>query len=444
MASKIGRQTAQRIRDAWPSANSLTEAMRMAGVKTQDRRTWYRYRKQTEAIFGIELPAHNQQLSPEKNENQCPSYLDHKKAGKSKSFIITSATNNSNLNAKFFDTLEAFSDETGAQLLVIPIKYRHNTLIRRDDYAWPSRIYPYAVNQDIIVNKSLVVAALNLIATAVNPLSGLQENSGSRSAIYGHTQVALNCVATPGNDDPKIITTTGSCTSATYTKTKQGGKAKFHHSFSAVYVKVVGQKFHFTHMHWDGKGAYLLSDYWTPEGRTDAPQAAALVQGDSHAVYSERAILQARNRLLSTVDAQALVWNDLHDHKYQSHHNTRLDRIKLAMSGEFMVEQELEKAEDLINYYGKGRLNLIVGSNHDDALDKWIDRFNPDKDPHNAVFAWELGAKSMRSGKPAFQTWLEPRLKVKAKFLDRNKAYKIKGIDNSRRQGKIRASLVSD
>jgi len=103
----------------------------------------------------------------------------------------------------------------------------------------------------------------------------------------------------------------------------------------------------------------------------------------------------------------------------------------MALSGEYLVEKELQIAADLLNSFGKGRLNLIVGSNHNDALDKWLNRFDPDRDPHNALFAWELGAAKVRSGKDAFQTWIADRLTVKAKFLDRNKAYKIKGVDVS-------------
>ena len=427
----ISKATAQRIQSVWDDASGLGDAMKRAGLKSADPRKWHRNRREAEKILGITLVAHNQRQSPANDEVSCPSTLIAKDAAKAKRFVITSATNNSALNERFFDAIEEFSLDKGAQIFVIPIKYRHNTLIKRNDYSWPERIYPYAVTSDIILNKSLVVSSLNLVATAANPLSGLQENSGARSAIYGHTQVALQSIATPGNDDPKLIMTTGSCTAAKYTKTKQGGKARFHHSFSATYVQIIGGKYIATQIHWDGKGFYFLSDYYTPSGRQDGQRAAALVQGDSHAVYSVKSILDARQRLVDVTDPEALVWHDLHDHKYQSHHNTRFDKISLALKGEFLVEKELEKSLELVNDFGKGRLNLIVGSNHNDALDKWLDRFNPDHDPHNAVFAWELGAAKLRSGHDAFRTWIEDKLKVKTKFLSRNKAHKIKGVDVS-------------
>ena len=428
---KISEELALKVSESWGKASNIRDAMKLAGVKSQSQRRWYRIRRAAEKKLGVTLAAHNQAQSPESLDNSCPSYLDVKSIKKSTSFVVTCAVNNSALNEKFFDALELFSEAKEASLVVIPQKYRHNLFMSQKDYVWPERIYDYALTSDFIVNKNLVISPTPIISTAVNPLTGLDSCSGQRSAIYGATQVALNSIATPGDDDPKIITTTGACTARVYTDTKAGRKAKFNHSFSAIYVKVDGQKFNLIHLHWDGKGFYYLDEYWSKDGVDFCDSSAALVQGDSHAVYSQDWVLETRDRFVSKVNPENLVWHDLHDHKYQSHHNNAFDLIRLARSNQFLVEEELKISEELVNTYGKGRKNLIVGSNHNDALDKWLIRFDPNKDPHNAVFAWDLSSQVIKSGKDAFQAWLSPRLKVPYKFLDRNKAHKIKGIDVS-------------
>ena len=103
-----------------------------------------------------------------------------------------------------------------------------------------------------------MVSGLRLTATAVDPLSGMQAHSGQRSVVYGATSLHLRLAATPGDELPKMLQTTGSCTSKTYTRTKAGGKAKFNHVFAATYVKLVGDKFYHTQIIWDGKGFYCF------------------------------------------------------------------------------------------------------------------------------------------------------------------------------------------
>lgn len=428
--ANISYETAERIRDAWSKATSLADAMRIAGLNSKDAKNNNRSRREAEKLLGIKLPTINAEFSTE-TEISCPSSLDRAKAKKAKAFVITTAINNANINSRFFDTLELFAETNSAQLLVIPQKYKHNTLAGGKDYAWSDRVHPYALTDDLIVNKSLVISALNLQATAVRPLSGLSANSGERSAIYGATKVALESVPTPGNRDAKVMMTTGACTARKYTKTKAGGKAKFHHSFSALYVRIVGDKFFATQLHWSGSCMYYLDEKYTPEGVTGGHRVEALVQGDSHAAWADKKLLQARKRLMKRIDPKALIWHDLHDHRYGNHHNSMLDKVKLAEQGMVRIEDELQLALDMVEDFGKGRENLFPPDNHGDALDRHINRFDADKDPINAMLMWDLARKVVQSGKSAFQCWLEPKLTVKAKFLDSRKEHLVKGIDVS-------------
>ena len=61
--TKLGYETAQRIAAVWPRAASLKDAMRQAGVKSDDARAMRRYRRQTEELLGVQLPPHNPQNS---------------------------------------------------------------------------------------------------------------------------------------------------------------------------------------------------------------------------------------------------------------------------------------------------------------------------------------------------------------------------------------------
>lgn len=52
----ISKEAAQRIADAWPSSNSVMDAISKAGLSTSDVRRCYRYRRQAEELLGITLP----------------------------------------------------------------------------------------------------------------------------------------------------------------------------------------------------------------------------------------------------------------------------------------------------------------------------------------------------------------------------------------------------
>lgn len=55
----MSRSHAERIRDAWPEAESVLDAMHKAGLAITDVRTAYRYRRQAEEMLGIHLPTIN-------------------------------------------------------------------------------------------------------------------------------------------------------------------------------------------------------------------------------------------------------------------------------------------------------------------------------------------------------------------------------------------------
>ncbi len=426
VVQRASRKKLQELIDVWPEADSLKDAGKKAGLGT-DQRSLRRYRRQAEREFGITLDAHNDKFSTE-NEIECPSTLDIKAARQHKDFVITSATNNSPTVKPFLEALEQFVAAQDGQLLVVPVRYRNpNAMHRTEGCKWDERIYPYALQNDLNVGRSLMISATRLQATAVNPLVGLGPASGVKSAIYGHPQLAMEMVATPSSELPKMMHTTGSVSRPRYSSSKAGGQAKFNHSISAVYVQIVGSKFFAIQLSWDGSGFYYYDEYWTEKGKETAPDAAGVVFGDDHIYWERKEVTRARRRLCELVRPKIHVRHDLHDHHSQNHHHTPIQRIKIAQAGDHLVEKELDKAVRYLNAEG-GRDNWIVRSNHHDAIEKWLNRFRPDQDPHNAPFYFDMMSRVVNSDKSALELYLEERLTVPFKFIDGNDKAVIAGI----------------
>jgi len=427
---EISKRMAEKLVDVWSESSSLADACRRAGFKRKDARGQNRIRRSAEELTGVKLPA----LNP-KNASfwdiECPSSLDLKQAQKKKDFVITSCTNDSNLVKPFLIALEKFAEYRSGQLLVIPVRYRNPDGVRNNtELQWPEEIHPFALTKDLHINSKLVVSAHRLNATSVNPLAGKQALSGTKSAIYGHPQLAMELVGTPKSQLPKMMMTTGSCNRAKYSATDSGGKANFYHTIYAVYVKVVRGVFHHIQLGWDGSGFCYGDEYWTEKGLSEEPATANIVHGDSHVWHEIAQISASKQRINDKVRPDTQVWHDLNDQHIGGHHETLREKVERALDGHLFVEEEVRMSIDYLERMGQGTKNLIVGSNHNDHLDIWHENYSPQKDPANAKFHGWLSHHLYGSGKSALEVCFEEwGCCVHYEFLDRNTLRSIKGID---------------
>lgn len=443
----LSKEKCRALARAWPKATSLADAHKRAGLKTTDVRTMNRNRRCAEETLGVELPTLNDKYASFW-DIQAPSTLDMKQAKKKKSFVITSCTNDSPLVAGFLKAIEHFSEDKGAQPLVIPVRYASpNQSNKQQGLKWPKEIEPYTLLEDLPVGRKLVISSLRIPATSVNPLAGKQAIYGPRSAIYGHPQLALQSVGSPGKERPKEMMTTGSINRAKYSKTNDGGKADFHHTIYAVFVTVVRGQMHFIQLGWDGTGFCYGNEYWTENGLDSTSAVANIVHGDSHCLHEIAQISRAKLRIKAILAPEYQIWHDLHDGARGSHHETLRERAERLMKGQWSIAEEVRMSIDYINKMGHDTKNLIVGSNHHDHLDKWVENYKPKQDPANAVFHGWLVSRMYGTDRNALQTCFDEwGCETHYEFISRDEAYLINGVDVSQHGDKgvngARGSLV--
>jgi hypothetical protein len=189
----------------------------------------------------------------------------------------------------------------------------------------------------------------------------------------------LTTVATPQGKYPKIMTTTGACTKENYTDSKAGKKGEFHHYLGAVVVEIKGKKFHMRQLAACKDGSFIdLDTEYTPESVHPAPRAAALVLGDTHRAFTDRKVERATfglDGMSLVLKPEYLVFHDLHDGYAENPHNSNHPLIKVAKadSGLHNVEKEIEQDYQwLWNVTLPGQKAVVVASNHDDFLARWI------------------------------------------------------------------------
>lgn len=445
MRSTISIKTAEKIAEVWDTASSLGEAMELAGLKTKNERSWHRYRRTTETLLGIELKPLNPQFSTDNEVIE--STLNTKEARTLKRFVITSATNDCGINQNYFQSLINFADDTGSQLLVLPVRYRNPDAFHQGEQSsmvWPQELKPYLLDTDLILNRNLVIKSTKIVATATNPLTGLQSLGGTRSAIFGHPQVQMEMIATPAATIPKMMHTTGSISKPKYARNKTAEKAKFNHSFGAIYVEVQGDRFWTFQLIGDSKGEfYYLNKHYTPNGMTSGHRALGLVLGDEHVKFADdkvqAATFHSAGSICKTLKPEILIRHDIHDHYSGSHHHKKdhILRLKKHIYNDDSVSDELQLAVKHINSTTpKDCINYLIESNHDDHLRRWLNETDPKKDLKNAQFYYGMMSRISKAieagdGRQPFELYLADKLTVPHEFVNSNQRKLIGGIDVS-------------
>lgn len=303
-----------------------------------------------------------------------------------KVFVITCAQNATPVEPDFWSILRVIEADRGAELVVIPIRYKNPTSLWTASQAnaetWVTEVQPFLWNVNKSLNDSLVlIGKPKTQPTAGEPLSGFDAITGIRSGIIGHPKVALTSIATPSGSMAKIMVTTGACTKANYTDSKAGAKGEFHHSLAAIIVELgPGKSFHLRHVWYDARTRSVtdLDRRYTANGVEQAPRPLALIMGDTHVDFIDPLVEQATfgpDGIIRTLRPRHAVYHDLLDaYSCNPHHrgNPFIAYAK-AMSGRGDVRAEVQRACEFVRQRTTGDMvSVIVPSNHDDMLTRWI------------------------------------------------------------------------
>jgi len=386
-----------------------------------------------------------------------------------KKFVITSAQNATPIHLKFFKSLINYCENNDARLVIIPYRYKNPTSVwtetDKSGEWWAPQITEYLVDDDIRLSDSLVIVGkVKITPTATEPLIGLDSYTHLCSSVFAHPKVQLKTVASPSKKLPKILTTTGSITEKNYTDSKAGWKGNFHHSFAAVVVELEDDgSFHIRHLHADNvDGSFYDLDKFYDSDSVSNSTISALVTGDEHAIFADEQVKCATytdsNSIVNLLKPKQIVRHDVCDFYSRNHHHNGSDIISYGKyhfgnktdnqqyKARNNVEAELQVTADYIDETTpEFATNVIVQSNHNEALSRWLAEANPKDDPENAVFYHYMKYhlyKNIRATETGFETidpfefWCEnPESQIglacfnRTLFLHRDEDHMIEGIE---------------
>lgn len=338
-----------------------------------------------------------------------------------KRYLLTCAQSNTRANEKVFDTILGIKAYFKATLLISRFSYNKGAYLRRntekpdsfkdgnDDGTWYDPVFAaYFSDERLELAPGLVFCGeLNILPTAVRPLSGLETYTGRKSSIVPHVKFAMESIASGNTEPAKINYTTGTVTRKNYIQKKEGQKAEFHHCYGALLVEVNADgDWWVRQLNADRNGViYDIGDRADGILRFERQEVSfqerleAVNWGDIHvaeAMY-DPADIEARwgsGGMLDVLQPRFQFGHDTFSFLSRNHHDEKDSHrnFEKHVLGVDSVEGELIQCANFI----QDRMQrdwttvVIVDSNHDRALQKWLNIADYKKDPLNRLVFLEL------------------------------------------------------
>jgi hypothetical protein len=364
-----------------------------------------------------------------------------------KRFIITFAQNATKIHEKFFNNIKAYANFIDADIHIIAGRYRNPTSVwsknNETDEWWDSNLLPYLdANRHNIHKYVSILSDVKIQPTAVNPMNGMQGLSGINSCVFGSPKLQMEMIPVLEGNKPKMMLTTGAVTLKNYTDSKAGKKGEFHHTFGFVVVEIKdNETFFIRQVTTDDKsGSFTDLVYRVENSEVNKINTIeGIVLGDLHCGHHDESVLTQTDKFLYHIKPKHVVLHDVFDGDSINHHTMKDPFIQYGkeFNGTNDLSVELDNMMTILGRYKDFENVIIVRSNHDDFLDRWLKNEDWKKQPtfKNAPLYMGLSSKLLEQHAKYNNKvkGIIPEL-INDKFpnyitLGRNSSYKIKGYE---------------
>jgi hypothetical protein len=343
-------------------------------------------------------------------------------------WLLTSAQDETPVDAAFWNNLLAYGAEIGAQVMVGGFTYQKKLF---EDHAvrtglFVDAVQPYLQHENIACGPVEFVARMNILPTAGRPITDLQTHTRGAWGVYPHAKVQMLSVPALPGKHPAMVMTTGACTVSNYIPRKAGQKAEFHHQIGATIVEV------------DAAGrAFCRQIGAAPDGSFQDLDAAvhngvvtrghgveAITWGDIHREQIDPTVAMAawgldvatgetvrRDGMLDVLRPRHQFFHDLLDFWARNHHRRKDHRHHFSMyrAGTDLVEDEVAACARFLRLTERDWCtSVVVPSNHNDALGRWLDEADFREDVQNAEIYLEANLaryRAIAAGDEAFDVF---------------------------------------
>lgn len=363
---------------------------------------------------------------------------------KFKRFVVTTAVSGKEVDDKALEAVKNYCKVNKAMLLVLPC----------EDVASRQSIFKYEldsrlkgsgfVSSDLFLNDNIHLSSIMVSAKQINPLTGLERLAQAKgSAVLASPKQFLKFVSTSNTKLPHALMTTGAITVSDYSTDKFMSKrtsyiAEFDHVLGAIVIEIQDNKiYHFRQIQFDNKGYfYDLGKKYNYNGKVETVKETVCVFGDTHVGSHDLEVDKGLKEIVKEVKAKEIIVHDLFDNRFNNHHdiNKPVSRANMARKGlTKLMEEGIITANWINEWSTKVDKISIVKSNHDEALDRYINEGRWLNDELNLYDALPLVRAKMDGIDPLkylIETMVGLKYPNKINWLKRDEDYYVYGITN--------------
>jgi len=357
-----------------------------------------------------------------------------------KRFLITAAQNATKINLGFWKSLLAYAKFIDAEILVIPYRYHNPTSIiletdKKQEW-WDEKIVPYlTLNRHDLNNKITILSDVKIQPTAILPLTSL-ESICRESCIVGHPRIQMKSLPVL-DDKPRIMFTTGNLTNPNFTDSKIGKISEFHLTYGAVVVEIKDEDTFYARQITAKSTGDFNDLYWHVSNGVVSrnTEVAALIKGDIHyGAHDESVLKRSFDELIPKLQPKEIFLHDLADFKSVNPHEEKnwIQQYRNEVNDVSSLRKELDKILNFLDTIKKYNL-VVVFSNHDNFLDRFIINADPKKNVKNALEFVEYSKVLLEDKAPnGLLGYIINQKFPNIKVLPRDGSYKVKGWELSK------------
>lgn len=360
-------------------------------------------------------------------------------------FVVTTAVTGCELDAAMYKSIKQYCKLNKAELLVLVASDPASNLDRGTLGRIDKRLTNEAiVLEDTYLNSNIFLSTIKLSAKHIDPITGLGR-IGQREGtfIYASPKQRLKSSPVSNTKPPHFLMTTGAITvpdytSSNYMSNRTAYIANHDHVMGGLIVEIGdSDEYHFRQFQCDNKGRFIDLGVQYDGKATKEIAPEAFVLGDWHAGSTCPMSKGIWKSICKNMKPKMLIMHDLFDGRSINHHEEgNVDsKAKRAMQGHLNLEDELKfVARDLEELTTWADKVVVVKSNHDEFLKRFLQKGDFRNDPYNYETFLHLALNYVRTDKDPLKYGVEeigkldPSVRNKVQWLVRDEDLRVAGI----------------
>ena len=346
-------------------------------------------------------------------------------------YVITSAQYNAPVYYNLMNWLENYCKINDADLIILPMRGQN---IKEDEMCARVRMHNQ-VTSDYKLNDKIRISNYEILPQQIDPITGLARFTQSDvSTVFASPKQRLKVVPNSNSKLPKVLMTTGAVTQPNYRDNRIGRIGRNDHTPGALVVETIGNtEYHFRQLSSLKNGVfYDLGNKYDGAKDPISERLEVMVVGDWHFGDTNKRIRKETFEMIKQYNPKRLILHDFFNGYSISHHEQNdivaLSRKKNKLNLDKELKFAARELRKFVDVAGDDTEIVVVKSNHDEWIDRYLQEARFVKEPQNALIGAELFAEFIRGEDPLF-AGLSKHYDIpdNVTFLNRDQDYKVRG-----------------